>query len=164
MTTATTTVPADAAYEGDFHAWCEQQAARLRARIRPGANDGIDYENIAEEIESLGRSDRREIRSRLRVLLCHLLKWRHQDGLRGPSWRITIRNQRESIASLLEESPSLVPFARAAVAGMYPRAIGDAGLETLLPANTFPTACPFSEDQVFDLAFLPSDLDATPSV
>lgn len=162
MNTATTTAPTDASYEGDFHAWCEQQAARLRARMRHGADDGIDYGHVAEEIESLGRSDRREIKSRLRVLLCHLLKWRHQAGLRSRSWQITISNQRTAIADLLEESPSLIPFAQAAVADIYPAAVGDAALETLLAASDFPASCPFSDERVLHLEFLPSDLDAAP--
>ena len=160
MDTATKPPPDDTLYEADFHAWCLQQAAYLRARARPGANDGLDYENLAEEIDSLGRSDRRELKSRLRVLLCHLLKWRHQRELRGRSWQVTISKQRDVIASLLEESPSLVALSREAVAEVYLKAARDAGQETLLGAGSFPAACPFTEAQVFDLDFLPTDLDA----
>jgi Domain of unknown function DUF29 len=164
MNTATTTIPADAAYEGDFHAWCEQQAARLRARVRPGANDGIDYENIAEEIDGLARSDRRAIKSHVRILLAHLLKWRHQPDKRSESWIDSIFNARTAIADLLEDSPSLVRHARDVIARTYPLASRDAASETKLPRGSFPAACPFSEDQVFAPTFLPSDLDAPPSV
>ena len=74
-------------YERDFYAWANEQAALLRA----GKLDSADIENIAEEIESMGRSEKRELINRLAVLLLHLLKWRFQPGLRGNSWRATYR-------------------------------------------------------------------------
>ena len=89
------TVPL-ADYEGDFYAWTQQQAEMLRAR----APRGLDWENLAEEIESMGRRDRREVERRLRVILHHLLKWRVQPELRGPSWRRTLREQRRQIEKL----------------------------------------------------------------
>ena len=160
MDTTTATLADDTLYECDFYEWCEQQAARLRAGAKLGANDGLDYENLAEEIESLGKSQRREIRSRLRVLLSHLLKWRHQTELRGNSWTATINLQRQEIDLLLQDSPSLVSFAHGAVVDVYPNAVKDAVCETGLGVKTFPAVCPFSGDQVFDPEFLPADLDA----
>src|SRR5579872_4889345 len=94
-----------AAYEKDFALWSAEQGELIRA----GKLDKVDLENVAEEIESLGRSDKREISSRLKVLLLHLLKWHFQPKQRdgNGSWQGTIREQRTRIALLLEESPSL---------------------------------------------------------
>lgn len=152
----TTTAPDDIVYEDDFHAWCTQQAARLRKRARPGANDRLDYENLAEEIETLGRSDRRAIKSQIRLLLAHLLKWHHQPERRGASWEDTIFNARIAIAELLKESPSLGAFAREAIGETYPLSVRDAVSETGLSKRTLPDACPFTHDEVFDQEFLPN--------
>src|SRR5712691_611546 len=94
------------AYDDDFFAWTQEQARLLRA----GELTIVDAENLAEEIESVGRSDRREIRNRLIVLLAHLLKWGHQQRRRGVSWSDTIAEQRLQIDSVLVDSPSLRPF------------------------------------------------------
>jgi hypothetical protein len=92
-----------AAYDEDFALWSSEQAALLRA----GDLDTLDRENLAEEIESLGRSDRREIEHRLTVLLVHLLKWRFQPEQQKGGWKATIRGQRVGIAKIIGESPSL---------------------------------------------------------
>src|SRR6201987_1073526 len=93
-------------YEEDFYAWTAEQARLLRS----GKLTSIDVANIAEEIESLGRSDKRAIESRLTVLLTHLLKWQLQPAMRSSSWTGAIREQRRQIEKLLKESPSLRPF------------------------------------------------------
>src|SRR6266478_4891956 len=93
-----------AAYDEDFFAWTEEQARLLRA----GEFLQLDTANIAEEIDDMGRSIRRELRSRLSVLTMHLLKWRYQPGFRSPSWSGTISEQREQIADLLEEIGDLL--------------------------------------------------------
>ena len=80
-------------YERDFHAWANQQAALLRA----GQLSDADIENIAEEIESIGRTQRSELVNRLIVLLVHLMKWRWQPGLRGASWRLIVKEQRRAL-------------------------------------------------------------------
>ena len=90
-------------YEQDYHAWTMQQAELLRSRQL----DCADLDNIAEEIESMGRSLKRELTSRLTVLLMRLLKWQHQPGFRGRSWRLTIRGQRLSLRQHLRDNPSL---------------------------------------------------------
>ncbi len=95
-----------AAYDEDFYAWTQKQARLLRA----GEFSQLDIENVAEELESMGRSDRNEIESRLEVLLMHLLKWQLQIKLRSPSWSGAMREQRRRIVKLLGESPSLRPF------------------------------------------------------
>lgn len=135
------------------------QAARLRERSRPGANDGLDYDNLAEEIESLGRSDRRAIKSHMRVLLAHLLKWRHQSDKRSKSWNDSIFNARLAITDLLEDSPSLVRCADEIVAEAYKLAVRDAVSETQLSKDDFPSQCPFTEAQILGEDFLPTDLD-----
>ena len=83
-------------YEEDLYAWTQEQASFLRAR----QSDGLDWENLAEEIAAVGRSDRRKLESRLCVVLLHLLKWQAQPGLRGASWRKTLRTQRREIRKL----------------------------------------------------------------
>ena len=90
-------------YDTDFHEWAETQAAALRNR----SANALDWDNIAEEIESLARRDRREIRNRLEVLCQHLLKWEFQPRLRSNSWRSSVREARRQIAGLVEESPTL---------------------------------------------------------
>ena len=92
-----------AEYEEDFYLWTVEQASLLRS----GELSAIDAANIAEEIESMGRSDRRELKRRLIVLLTHLLTWRHQPEARSRSWSSTIREQRQQIELVLEDSPSL---------------------------------------------------------
>jgi hypothetical protein len=139
------------AYEEDFFAWTEDQARLLRA----GELAEIDALNLAEEIESVGRSDRREIRSRLIVLLAHLLKWRFQPDEQSASWRATIREQRDQIELILEDSPSLRPVVTERLRQAYRRARTDAADDTGLPEATFPAECPFTPDQILSEDFLP---------
>src|SRR5438132_8631046 len=102
-------------YEQDFYAWTVEQSRLLRS----GELSAIDAANIAEEIESMGRSDRRELRSRLAVLAMHLLKWRHQPGARSKSWSATIDEQRLQIEEVLADSPSLRPMVAAMLSDAY---------------------------------------------
>jgi hypothetical protein len=139
------------AYDADFHAWSKDQAARLR-ELRPNS---IDWENIAEEIEGLGGSQRREIRSRLIVLLTHLLKWAYQPGGRGNSWRGSIALARSEIASEVAESPSLRRYPGEELAAQYAFARLKASGQTKLALTTFPEACPFTISQVLDPDFWP---------
>ena len=90
-------------YDTDIVAWATQQAALLRE----GAWSALDIANIAEEIDDVGRSEKRELSSRLAVLLSHLLKWKFQPELRGNSWRATIAVQRRALTRKLAKSPSL---------------------------------------------------------
>lgn len=89
-------------YETDLYAWTEEQARRLREH-----NTELDWDNLAEEIESLGRSDRRELKSRLEIILVHLLKWRYQMEHRSRGWRGSIREQQKRVRLVLKDSPSL---------------------------------------------------------
>jgi hypothetical protein len=147
--------PDPSLYERDFHAWCLEQAAHLRGRIRPGASDALDYENLAEEIETLGRSNRHAIRSHLRNLLIHLLKWQFQPDKRTPSWERSIVNARDEIEYLIKDSPSLASLPGELLAEQYPRALADAAAETGMPESAFPAACPYTVAQVLDPDFLP---------
>ena len=90
-------------YEQDVVAWANEQAALLRA----GKLTAIDVQHIAEEIEDVGKSEQRELASRMSVLLAHLLKWKFQPSRRSKSWQFTIRTQRKEVAYVLDEAPSL---------------------------------------------------------
>ncbi len=138
-------------YDEDFYAWTMEQARLLRS----GELAAIDAENIAEEIESMGKSDRREIESRLIVLLVHLLKWQFQPEMRSTSWSGTIREQRRKIDRLLAESPSLRPAVPGMLPQTYAEAREDAAEETGLSEEAFPEVCPLTVEQVLARGFLP---------
>lgn len=108
MVDAVDTAPPDADYMRDFHAWTQAQAAALRAAAQTGANLPVDWENVAEEIESLGRSEASALRSRLRTIIEHLLKLEISPA-RDPAagWRETITRCRIDIENDLADSPSL---------------------------------------------------------
>ena len=93
-------------YDRDFYAWSREQAELLRA----GKLAEADIDHIAEEIDSMGRTEKRELVSRLSVLLLHLLKWRYQPGKRGPSWEASVRVQRNRLVDHLDDNPSLKPL------------------------------------------------------
>jgi Domain of unknown function DUF29 len=144
----------DPLYDTDFYTWNQTQAAAVRAKDWAA----LDIENIAEEIESLGRSDRRAITHQLERLLLHLLKWVYQAqerARRGRSWRGSIRQARQAIADLIEESPSLRDLPAERLARAYIRARAQAMEQTGLPLSTFPETCPWSPDQLQDEDFFP---------
>jgi hypothetical protein len=140
------------AYEDDFVAWLEDQAGRARR----GDVDGLDLENIAEELEGVARSDRREIRTRLTVLLVHLLKYLAQPRRRSSSWLATIGEQRTQITTVIDDSPSLRSFPAAVLEQCYADARSRAALETRLPESAFPEHCPFDLALVLRSGWLPS--------
>src|SRR5437763_16660788 len=116
-------------YEADFYAWTMEQAQLLRS----GEFSELDIENIAEELETRGRSDKREIESRLTVLLAQLLKWQLQVVIRSRSWSVTIREQSQRIEDLLAESPSLRTIIASIRHCLYYRARQRATVEPGLP-------------------------------
>jgi hypothetical protein len=146
-------------YEDDVYTWTVEQAAALRraAAARVNLPEPVDFLNIAEEIESLGASQFRELYSRYRVLLMHLLKWQHEHERRWPSWRVTIRNQRDEIAEILAQSPGLKPKRRGQMLDAYSGARADAADETGLPLAAFPEVCPYTLDEVESAAFWPGE-------
>jgi hypothetical protein len=138
-------------YDQDFFAWANEQARLLRA----GKLSDADIEHIAEEIESMGKAEKRELLSRLSVLLLHLLKWQFQPGRRGASWEVTIRNQRRALARHLADNPSLKSKVTEAVSDAYGDARGEAYAETGLPEETFPATCPWTFDELMAEDFWP---------
>jgi hypothetical protein len=139
------------AYDEDFYAWTMEQARLLRS----GDLSQLDIENIAEELESMGRSDKRELDSRLEVLLVHLLKWQVQTEFRSRSWSGTIREQRSRVEDLLNESPSLRRVVMRIRPALYARARRVASNETGLPNRMFPARRPLTPEQVLSEEFLP---------
>ncbi|MCL6608076.1 MAG: DUF29 domain-containing protein [Geminicoccaceae bacterium] len=146
-----------ALYDRDFHRWCLEQAQALRALSAMRANLAVplDLDNLAEEIESLGKAQQRELASRYRVLLLHLLKWSRQPRRRTRSWRSTIATQRLEIARLLRQNPSLRARRAEELAEAYDEARTLAAIETGLPLATFPETCPFTFEEIEDPEFLP---------
>jgi hypothetical protein len=138
-------------YNQDFHAWAEQQARLLRC----GQLADADLEHIAEEIATLGASERRELESRLKVLLLHLLKWQYQPQNRSAGWIGSIDEQRDQIDTLLRQSPSIKRLVPEYVDYAYPKARRSALHETGLSQDVFPAQCPFSEQAILDPEFWP---------
>ncbi|MDP3897007.1 MAG: DUF29 domain-containing protein [Mesorhizobium sp.] len=138
-------------YEADYAQWCAEQGALLRE----GRLDLLDRENLAEEIESLGRSQEDEIESRVGVLLTHLLKWRFQPGQRSNSWKATLLEQRKRIARRIRQNPSLRGYPEQVLADEYEVARLAAAGDTGHALETFPDACPFTIEQILDATWLP---------
>jgi hypothetical protein len=138
-------------YDQDFYAWANEQAGLLRA----GRLSEADIEHIAEEIDSMGRSEKRELVNRLTVLLVHLLKWQFQPVLRGNNWRLTLEEQRNQLEDHLADNPSLKSLVQEAIAAAYRNALLGTSRETGLNRSTFPVTCPWSFEQIIDLAFYP---------
>ncbi len=138
-------------YEQDFYAWSRQQADLLR----DGRLSEADIEHIAEEIDSMGRTEKRELVSRLAVLLLHLLKWRHQPEKRSPSREASIRVQRNRLADHLADNPSLKPLLPQALANAYRDARLQAAAETGLAEATFPEACLWAVAETLAADFWP---------
>jgi len=136
-------------YDTDLYEWTKEQADALRRRA---ANE-LDWDNLAEEIESLGRSERREIRSRLKNLLVHLLKWKYQPEGQCGSWRGSIREAREQIEEVLVDNPSLRPLPAESLPRAYAYARGNALEVTGL--YRLPEACPWTIEQILADDFVP---------
>jgi hypothetical protein len=148
--------PAFARYDEDFARWAFEQAALLRE----GASAGIDVENIAEELETLGRGEFSALRSALAVIVMHMLKWDHQPERRSRSWAISIRVQRGHAEEQISENPSLKSRLGEALTGAYKTARLTAANETGLPVRTFPPDCPYGWTDVTDRPFIIDPDDA----
>jgi hypothetical protein len=133
-------------YESDYVAWLEEQAAHLRA----GRLSAVDVENVAQELESLMSSERRELENRLEVLIHHLLKWDQQPSRRFNRWRATVQEQRTRIRRLLRDSPSLKREVEPMAREVYPDAVRGAAIETRLDESTFPPVLPYDVEQIFE--------------
>ena len=132
--------PVRSAYERDLYSWSQDQARLLRERRW----DAIDRDNVAEEIESLGRTEFNRLESALRVLLLHILKWDHQSARRSRSWAISIRQQRLELDDVLADNPGLRPRIDDAITRAYRKARLQAVKETGLKEARFPATCPYS--------------------
>lgn len=140
-------------YDQDFYAWANEQAALLRA----GKLSEADIEHIAEEVESLGKTEKRELVSRLRVLMLHLLKWKFQPSLRGRSWEASIKVQRLDLLEHLQDNPSLRPVIATILEKAFKGAVLEAIAETGFSDKTFPQKCPWTFEEMMAEDFWPEE-------
>ncbi|EAC0789750.1 DUF29 domain-containing protein [Salmonella enterica] len=138
-------------YDTDFYGWTQEQADLIRA----GRTEDLDLKNLLEEIEAMGRSERRELESRLQVLFMHLLKWQYQSERQGRSWQLTIEEQRRKALRVLQENPSLKSRLTEIVKDAYGDAVIAAERETNIRRSVFPETCPWTFEQAVDTSFWP---------
>lgn len=138
-------------YETDYYSWLMKNAGLLREKRL----DEIDTANIAEELEAMGRNEKRELIHRMSILIAHLLKWKYQAVCRSRSWKNTIRIQRMDIKDLLEDSPSLRRDMETKLVKAYEKAGLKAEDETGIDRDQFPANCPFTLAEILDDGFLP---------
>ena len=148
MTTAQA-MPLGVLYEYDETAWLEA----MSERIRLGRLDELDYPNLAEYLADMARRDRREVESRLTVLIWHALKWAYQPDQRSRSWKVTIIEQSQELEAEVSRGV-LRNHAEAVLADVYPNAVERAAAETGLPAESFPVVCPYTLDQLLSADLL----------
>jgi Domain of unknown function DUF29 len=138
-------------YSTDYACWVEQTVELLRQ----GRLNEIDLDVLIEEVEDLGKSQRQALKSNLRVLLMHLLKWQYQPERQSNSWRSTIREHRNRILDILEDSPSLRNVLAESLDQCYRQARLQAADETDLEIKVFPEPCPYDCAQILNEDFLP---------
>jgi Domain of unknown function DUF29 len=138
-------------YDQDFYQWIETTAKLLRDRNF----SALDMDNLIEEIETMGRNEKRSLKSALEVLLMHLLKYKYQPEKRTNSWKSTIREQRNRLTEYLEESPSLKSYFQQVFTQSYHKSRALAADETGLSIKIFPKESPFTIEQIFDFDYLP---------
>jgi hypothetical protein len=131
-------------YDQDFAQWIEQQVELLRS----GHTTALDVPNLVEELEGLTKSDERALGSQLKRIMAHMLKQQHQPERASRSWQNSIRNGRETIADILDQSPSLRRSLPGLLVRNYPRAVAQAASDTRLPSAAFPSEPPFSLEEV----------------
>ena len=138
-------------YEKDYYLWLQKTVHFLQN------NDfsKIDIPNLIEEIEDMGRSQKKAVKSNLKILLCHLLKYQYQPEKRSKSWLSTIFEHRDRLEEDFADSPSLQPFFREVFDQCYQKAKKQASIETGLPIENFPSHCPFTLEEVLDIDYLP---------
>lgn len=138
-------------YNADYYGWAMEQAALLKT----GQMQNIDIENLIEEIEAMGKSEKRALENRLVVLLLHLLKWQHQPNFRGRSWQLTIKEQRLQIQKIFKDNPSLQRELQTCFPDAYTFAVIQAAKETGLDESCFSEECPYTLAQLFDSTYFP---------
>ncbi|WP_414528881.1 DUF29 domain-containing protein [Nodularia chucula] len=139
-------------YETDYQQWIDTTLQHLRNQ----EFNQLDLVHLIEEIEAMGKSDKRELQNRLIILLMHLLKWKYQPNNQSSSWLSTIDEQRRQLLFIFEDSPSLEKNYLATVFDKcYQMARKSATKETKLSVSTFPESCPFSQTEIFNIDFYP---------
>ena len=138
-------------YDTDYYLWLQQNLELLRL----GKFSEVDWTHLLEEIEDMGKSEKRAITSHLRILLMHLLKYQYQSDKQTNSWLFTIREHRKRLLELLKMSPSLKSYYLDVFADCYQDARELAADETGLAINTFPADAPFSPEDTINTDYLP---------
>ncbi|MDJ0598446.1 MAG: DUF29 domain-containing protein [Crocosphaera sp.] len=138
-------------YDKDYYLWLEETAQLLRE----GKLTELDVNNLIEEIEDMGRSEKKAVKSNLKILLCHLLKYKYQPEKRSRSWLSTIFEHRDRLDDDFADSPSLKRYFDEVFESCYQKARKQASIETGLPLEIFPINCPFTFEQVLNMDYLP---------
>ncbi len=138
-------------YNEDFYAWLLQSANLLRAK----KFEVLDSDNIAEDLEGMARSNKRQLINHMAILVAHLLKWQFQPALRSRSWRQTIKEQRKRMMLLLSDSPSLKFGLTNRLQDAYDIAVLLAANQTGLDEDVFPLSCEYQLEEVLDADFYP---------
>ena len=141
-------------YDQDFYSWIYKNIDLLKQR----KFSEIDVDILIDELESMAKRDRRELTSRLMILIAHLLKWQFQPEQRSGSWQGSIDEQRVQLLEQVEESPSLKKNLEESITKSYPKAVALAIKETKLLPKTFPKTCPYSIEQLLNEDFYPNDV------
>ena len=138
-------------HDKDIYGWAVHTARLLREKKM----DEVDFENIIEEMEALGRSERHELMNRLSLVIAHLLKWQFQPTMRGHNWKYTIKEQRAQSKVHAEDNPSLKSQMNEIISKAYKIAVSRAARETKLEEKSFPSQCPYTFEQIMDEEFYP---------
>lgn len=133
-------------YANDFYGWATDTAAKIRS----GRLSEVDLEHVAEEIDSLGKSEQLQLSNRLAILLAHMLKREFQPSQRKPGWQATMKEQRIRIRRLIERNPSLKPLIEETIEESYPIAVAFAASETNIVDEDFPRTCPYTMDEILN--------------
>jgi hypothetical protein len=138
-------------YEQDYYLWLETTAKLLR----DGQLSALDAANLLEEIEDMGRSEKRAVYSNLKILLMHLLKYRYQPEKRSNSWIASIVEHQQRLKKAFKESPSLQPYFTEVFNECYQDARELAAAETGLAIDWFPVETPFTPEEILTSGYLP---------
>ncbi|OQW94908.1 MAG: hypothetical protein BWK79_04310 [Beggiatoa sp. IS2] len=139
-------------YEQDYYGWIIHSIKLLQQ----GQLQQLDVQHLMEELEAMGASERRELESRIVILIMHLLKWQYQEQNRCASWKGTIIEQRRQIQRLIRMSPSLKRFVTTMMSENYPEAVERAAVEISLAEDIFPVNCPYLWEEIIDNQYYPN--------
>ncbi len=151
MTTQLPKISSRTLYEQDFLLWLETTVQQIHMQDL----DNLDWENIREELESMGRSEKTALESNLEILLMHLLKYKYQVNKRSNSWRYTIYEHRSRLGKAFKVSPSLKRYFEQVFNNCYLEGRRKASIETGLLLDTFLSTCPFTQEETLNPDYLP---------